>query len=379
MQENQNESPISKSTLSDGGDLVPTKRVTESILPYYTVPSEIIKWILSFVVSPEDFVRLRTVSKQWNRLLGELFFGTAMVNRLGLLRLIKILQSCFEDRIPFILKKNLLTVSAHTKYTDYVLVDCPVDTTGIEGGNAHYFLMPTNSFSKILESDSRDQIPLCFQDSIGKITYRAKDGSIVTTISKDGYDAEIHIGERDPNRFPPFVVPEYNLEVETDAGMVQTVIEQMNSSVHISLRMYQSHHYINDILILSWRPDDMYDFGVDSNHSVLRTQSVAIFNFFFKKKEQHGDEKTTRWKPADYFDLYTEERICGPENNTGNEYVLVYTSLRKKAIRDSLRMLDRTHPISMCISTEDCESPLIIKYSIEWSRDRMLNIQWFVQ
>jgi hypothetical protein len=84
--------------------------------PYYSVPQDILKWILSFIVSPSDFVRLRTVCKQWNTILGELFFGTVRVNRNELLWALKMIQHSFVDMIPFILSKGMLTVSAATKY-----------------------------------------------------------------------------------------------------------------------------------------------------------------------------------------------------------------------------------------------------------------------
>jgi hypothetical protein len=331
------------------------------IIPYYTVPRDILKWILSFIVYPADFMRLRRVCKEWNNLLGELFFGTVRVNRDGLLRLLKILQYTFEREIPFILAKDTLTVSAGIKQIECsVYVECPVETNGIENTTPYYFTMSTESLLKMIDQDSREYVVFFFSDRIGKIMY----GSIVSRILKDACRFKIYlIAYAREGLRSPVSIPSYDLEFETNVEMFQSILDQSNQP-RVSLRIYSTHNYRGEyVLVLSCSPEDIDDFASQS-------QPMLVF------KEQGDDPKVKRWKPTDLYDAHMTEHERMPYCTVEDRNFLVRRSFYKHSIVNSLCLLNPLQKVSLCIE-ESGHTALILKYSIEWCKDQIVNIHWF--
>jgi hypothetical protein len=114
----------------------------EASIPYYTLPREIVKEVLSFFTSPIDFVLLRRVCRQWNTLLGELFFKTLMVKREELLQVIQICDFTSDRMIPFRFTRDRLDISTGTKGLDCcACMDRVMETTMVDRSVVYAFDM----------------------------------------------------------------------------------------------------------------------------------------------------------------------------------------------------------------------------------------------
>jgi hypothetical protein len=326
--------------------------------PYYSVPQDILKWILSFIVSPADFVRLRTVCKQWNTILEELFFGSVRMKRCDLLQSIQIIRHNFEHKIPFILTKDTLTVSATTHYLNCSLqMDHRVETTGIDRETRHYFLMSTQSLWEYLELEDQTCVLFYFCRLVGRITYPCSiegNRAITSTLCRDGYIGNIHrTGLAHFDVWSPALVPEYNTEVETDAAMFLGIGNKFRSRM-LELKVYSIRiDSGNEILLLSWTPGN---------------EPTKRFDYFFEGVEQKDKQKIRRWEPLHSCNLDLVDR------NQGR--LLFKETYDGHALEDSLRTLSFSHVIKICMNIGDPFHPLIIKCIDEAKPQLSFDLQW---
>jgi hypothetical protein len=311
------------------------------------------------------------VCREWNKILGKLFFGTVMVSRDVLHQLVDILQYSFEENIPFILTKDTLKVSSNTKRLDcFVEVDLPAETDGVEEGTTYYFLMSTRSLLKNLDLDDRNHISFHFLKS-GRIRLQKE----ICSMSRHGYTSKVHRTGWDYKDFwISTAKPEYNLEVETNAEMFQGLGFMTDFISHIWMVVNLAHNYHGqDILVVSWRPQE----EEEEDEPYYNVYVPRMADFFFKKKEQEQEEDggMTRWEPAQNFN--SDDYNRNPQRIV--EGILVCKTYCRESIRDSLRVLNPSHRITICINTEQSiNTALTIKYPIGWGKDRSL-IHWIIK
>jgi hypothetical protein len=295
-------------------------------------------------VCPADFVRLRTVCKQWNTILGELFFGTLVVNKEKLLEVVNMLQCTFEYKLPLLITRNTLTVSAETKHNDCAVhIDIPVETTGVEGKNLYFFLVETKPFYAHLSLCKLKYIPFSFSEWKGTITCSlGKDWSLFSTMWR------------------PTCIPDHNFELRTNAGMFlsisnQSIFEYPDTTITMSI--YSIHNERGgNLLLVSMSLDNRYEF-----------EPAIRFDYYFMKE---NDQKVTRWNLLSLCDLISNEDAIGQRFIVKKEDLLFRKQYNRESIVDALRMLNTTDRLTVGIS-----QTLVIKYSVGGSFD----IQWVIQ
>ncbi len=365
MQHNQDAPFTSKKKRkeSNGTQKVVTKKNKnsgEAILPYYSkesisiIPTEIVRWILSFVTSPKDFVRLRTVCRQWNTLLGNLFFGTLKIEKWQLFSILSGFKRIFE-RLPFTFAKGMLTVSAGTRHVDSAVhMVCPVETTGIEKETQN-FTVDTQVLYKRVKRCNNTHILFHFSILACRITCNVateEDRSLFSAMSapEQGYAPKIHsTGFDSIDLWHPVRIPEYNLEVRTIAGMFSSILNQTYDS-DLQMSIYSIHD--GRILLISMSPDTRCE-----------EDSSIRFDYFFKKKKEE-EQKITRWEPMRLVDLIATDKTIGQRFVVSNEDLLFRQEYNRNSIEDALREVGEYIDITVCIATDsDGVGSMITKYT----------------
>jgi hypothetical protein len=366
---------------TEDSETVPTKKKIkssgEAIIPYYSkesvslIPPEITKWILSFVTSPKDFVRLRTVCRQWNTLLGELFFGTVTATKNDLLRMVHVIQYCFEEKIPFMLTKSALKISANTTHTDCsVEMNYTVNTTGIDKEITYYFLMPTREFYDGLNRSKKTLF--CFSNLAGrmvcKFSTETEDWSIILDISKSGYHTNIHSTGYAPIdmwrsqwlALGSAVVPKYSVKLGTDVGMFLSICKATSESLlRLSMYTLRDRVFDRDMLLLTLTPGN-------------RSCNALRLDYYFIRK---NESKPNQWMPLQLIDLIDIETKRGQRIAVQNDDLVFSEQYSTYSIADALSKLNPSSPIAVCIDQHDTRS-LIVKYPGLYGITYKFNIRW---
>ncbi len=386
MQQNQDVSVISWNKRKEPNDAqqVVAKKIKncrEAIIPYYSkesislIPVEIVKWILSFVTSPTDFVRLRTVCKQWNTILGELFFGTLEVKTKELRSIVEILQHTFQDVLPLMIYKDMLMLSAMTRYSDCgASMECPVKTTGIDE-RIYLFLMSTRTLLDGLTLSNQKHTLFHFSVLAKRITCRFPieegDRSIMSTLLEGVYDAAVHYTGFDSiDEWSPAYFPEHDLEVETIGGMFLGIYTQMEcgSLMQFSIYMLDDSSLGIRILLVSVAPEK----------DDTAYEPALQFDYFFKERKSKDDQEVERWEPLWISELVAIEKKIGQRLVIKEDDLLFSKKYNIKSISDALRTLGPSAPITVCIAPNE-ENSLIIKYPGMLGRMYNFDMMWVVR